>query len=549
MEKKLLLYFTFLIFSFARGQNTVGTISITEDAFDAFTLISVHNNAYLFNNCGEVVNEWNSTYPPGNSVYLLPNGNLLRAGRVSDVPSNITFGGSGGVVELYNWDGDLIWSYLHISNDFRQHHDVYPMPNGNVLILAATVMSNAEAIAAGRDPNNMSDTVLYNERIFEVEPVGTNDVNVVWEWNVKDHLIQDFDITKANFGNVSMDPGKLDINFLNGGSGGANWLHFNSIQYDENLDQIVISSRNLSEIYIIDHSTTIAESETNTGGTYGKGGDFLYRWGNPLAYKQGTLADQTLFGQHYPHYIEGGLVDAGKIIVFNNGNGRTPPFSNVEIINPPTTAPGVYAYTPNTSFGPLAAEYSYSDQSSTPSAFYSPILSSAQRLPNGNILICEGASGEIFELDSNENEVWRYVNPVSNVSGSITTQGDTAPLSNTVFRAIKYATDYPAFTGRDLTPGDPLELNPDLTPCQSLSVNDFDIVGLKVYPNPVKSNLIIETEKTIQSILIYDILGKKIEDLAGNIKTISFNDFANGMYLVKIITQDNSIITRKIIKN
>ena len=546
MKKKLLLYFTFLIFSFAQGQNTVGTISITENAFDAYTLISVHTKAYLFNNCGEVINEWNSTYPPGNSVYLLPNGNLLRAGRVIDNSSNIFFGGQGGVVELYNWDGDLIWSYLYNSNDFRQHHDIYPMPNGNVMILAATVMTELEAITAGRDPDLINDNRLYNERVFEVEPIGTNQGNVVWEWNVKDHLIQDFDIAKNNFGDVAMAPGRLDINFLNGGSGGANWLHFNSIQYDENLDQIVMSSRNLSEIYIIDHSTTIAESATSTGGTYGKGGDFLYRWGNPIAYQQGTTADRTLFGQHYPHYIENGLIDAGKLLIFNNGNGRFPAYSEVVIIDPPASTPGVYEYTPNTAYGPLAPEYSYSDQSTIPSEFNSPILSSAQRLPNGNILICEGASGEVFEIDSSENEVWRYVNPVSNSTGTVATQGDPAPGSNTLFRAIKYGNDYPAFIGRDLTPGAPIELNPDLTPCESLSVNDFDIAGLKIYPNPASNSLNIKATTIIDKIELYSVLGHKVHE-TNKTNSIDISNFDSGVYFVKIYSGNNSL-SKKIIK-
>ena len=66
-----------------------------------------------------------------------------------------------------------------------------------------------------------------------------------------DHIVQDFDATKDNFGNVSLRPEKLDINFLNGGNGSANWLHINSIYFNSVLDQIVISSRSLGEIYII----------------------------------------------------------------------------------------------------------------------------------------------------------------------------------------------------------------------------------------------------------------------------------------------------------
>ena len=121
------------------------------------------------------------------------------------------------------------------------------MPNGNILLLSATVLTADEAIQAGRDPNLLDSNELYNERIFEVQPVGTDQINVVWEWNIIDHVIQDFDNSKDNFGIVANNPGKVDINFLNDGlvdaSGNPvwdpinNWLHINAIQYDEELDQ------------------------------------------------------------------------------------------------------------------------------------------------------------------------------------------------------------------------------------------------------------------------------------------------------------------------
>ena len=67
------------------------------------------------------------------------------------------------------------------------------------------------------------------------------------------------------------------------------------------LDQIVLSNHNLSEIWIIDHSTTTLEAASHSGGNSGKGGDLLYRWGNPQAYDQGTGADQLL--NHQQHVL------------------------------------------------------------------------------------------------------------------------------------------------------------------------------------------------------------------------------------------------------
>ena len=547
MIKKLLIGLTFFIVSYTQAQNTIGTTFITEDVFEAYTLYTTNTQSYLLNNCGEVINEWSSAYLPGNAVYLLPNGNLLRAGRLADGSSNISLGGQGGIVELFDWDGNLLWSYVYSSNTFRQHHDVYPMPNGNILILAVKTITDTEAIAEGRNPSLLEDTRLYMEEIFEVEPVGTNQANVVWEWNIKDHLIQDFDNTKANFGDVSADPGKMDINFLNGGSGAENWLHFNSIQYYENFDQIVISSRNLSEILIIDHSTTTAEAATSTGGNSGKGGDFIYRWGNPQSYRQGTEADRILYGQHYPHFIADGLTDEGKIILFNNGNGRTPLFSEVMIFDPPVSNTGVYSYSPDTAYGPLTVDYNYSDQSSTPSDFYSAIVSSAQRLPNGNTLICEGRTGEFFELDSNDNMVWKYINPISNADGSSYVQTQPPPVNGLVFRAIKYAPDYPAFDGRDLTPGLPLEQNPDTSACENLSVTDFEMVDVNVYPNPTTDFINVSANNPIDKIELYSMLGKKVV-AANNTNTINVSNLDSGVYFIKLYS-GNTSTSKKIIKH
>jgi hypothetical protein len=541
MKKTLLFILMVLTYSLVNAQNTVGTISVIDNVYRGYTLFSIHKKSYLIDNCGRVVKEWNSSFTSGNAVYLLPNGNLLRAGR-EDGLSSIVFGGIGGVVELFDWDGNVIWQYTYNDDNHRQHHDVYPMPNGNVLILAATVLTNEEAVKAGRNPSITNEN-LYNEQIIEVEPIGLNNGNIVWEWNVKDHLIQDFDTSKDNFGVVKDNPQKIDVNFLNGGNGSENWLHINSMQYDENLDQIVLSSRNLSEIWIIDHSTTIVESASNKSGVYGKGGDILYRWGNPEAYKQGTSKDRMLFGQHYPHYVRNtGTIYDNKIIVFNNGFGRNPLYSEVNIFTPPTDSLGFYTYN-STKYGPTSVDYNYSSLSSTPSTFYSSIVSSAQVLPNNNILICEGGEGRIFEIDENKNIVWEYVNPVIS-SGVITSQFDASPVGNTIFRAIKYGLDYEAFIGRNLIVGDPIEKNFNLIQCNNLATNQYVFSQFNVFPNPIENTLNLSVKAN--KIELYTILGSKIKEY-NNTKQINLSEYKSGIYLLKIFLYQKNI-TRKIIK-
>ncbi len=541
LKKHVYLLFFLASTPFVWSQNTVGALTNTTDSFNGYTLFApaASTETYLINNCGEIVNQWSSAYNPGNAVYLLENGNLLRAGRIAN--PDVNFGGVGGRVELFDWDGNLLWGYDYSSTTVSQHHDVYPMPNGNVLMLAVTTMTEAEAIQAGRNPANIAQGKLFNEQILELEPSGATGANIVWEWNVKDHLIQDFDSSVDNHGVVADNPQLLDINFLGGSAGNANWLHYNSIQYNERLDQIVISSRLLNEIYIIDKSTTTAEAAGHTGGTRGKGGDFLYRWGNPIAYGQGTAADQKLFGQHYPHFIPDGLTDARKLILFNNGFSRTPSFSQIDIITPPEDSEGVYSYTTGTAYGPTVTDYTYTAPTQTD--FFSRILSSAQRLPNGNTLICDGDSGYFFEIDPSENIVWEYVNPVS--TSGILTQGDT-PTANLSFRVLRYAPDYPAFSGRDLTPGLPIEQNPDLSGCTVLGLEDNVLANTLLYPNPVNGTLQIQTESTVDKVQVFDLIGNLIRENT-NRSSIDLADLSQGLYLVKIHSEEKTT-TRKILK-
>ncbi|MFY0482391.1 aryl-sulfate sulfotransferase [Flavobacterium sp. PLA-1-15] len=548
MIKKLLLYSCLFLFSLTvKAQNTVGVMLNSEYAAEGYTLFTAHTKTFLINNCGEVIKQWNSAYTYGNSVYLLENGNLLRAGNTGT--TDIFFGGQGGVVEIFNWEGNLIWQFFYDTPQYRQHHDIYPMPNGNILILAAKVMSNAEAIQAGRNPAMLLQGTLYSEEVFEIEPTGTSTGNIVWSWDIKNHLVQDFDASKSNYGIVSDNPNKLDINFTNGMAGNSNWLHVNSIQYNPVLDQIVLSSRNLSEFWIIDHSTTTAEAATSAGGNYNKGGDILYRWGNPQAYKRGTEADRKLFGQHYVDWIDQGLQDEGKIILFNNGNGREPQFSEVYIMTPPSTAPGEYILEPGTTttYGPVAPDYIYSDTSSNPSVFNSSILSSAQRLPNGNILICEGIKGNFFEIDSEENIVWRYLSPVNSINGTIASQGGNPPAGPQVFRATKYAPDYIGLEGKNLIAGSPIELNSAANvACSDLNTIEHTLSDFKLSPNPTSSIVRIETKSEIHKIEVYNILGSKMNTII-NSKTVDLSGLESGIYLIKMFSEE-AVVTKKVIK-
>jgi hypothetical protein len=248
----------------------------------------------------------------------------------------------------------------------------------------------------------------------------------------------------------------MDVNFALDGS--ADWLHVNGLDYNADLDEILISVHNLSEIWIIDHSTTPSEAAGHTGGLRGRGGDILYRWGNPRAYRAGTTADQQLFQQHNPNWIRDGSPGTGHILIFNNGVGRLGGnYSSIVEINPPLQPDGTYTLTPGGAYGPAAPAWTYT--ASPPSSFYAANVSSAQRLPNGNTLIDNGPQGSFFEINTNAQTVWRYVCPL--VNSTPLTQGQSPPAQNQVFRATRYATDYAGLAGHDLTAHGTIELQPN----------------------------------------------------------------------------------------
>jgi len=532
---KIIFLFSFILTISVSGQNTIGVLSNSVGSLDGYTLFTAQKETYLINNCGEIVNQWTSNYNSGRAVYLLANGNLLRAANIPN-PGKIKIKGFGGRIELFNWGGDLIWEYEYSTTNVTQHHDIFPMANGNILMLAASILTYEEAIQLGRKPEYLGKE-LYNEQILELKPVGKDGAIIVWQWDIKDHLIQDFDDTKSNFGIVSDNPQRLDINFLGGSLiKNPNWLHANSIQYNNHLDQIIISIRSLSEIYIIDHSTTTAEAASSIGGKYSKGGDFLYRWGNPVAYGQGTVDDQKLFGQHYPHWITEGFIDADKIIVFNNGWNRSGKFSEIDIINPPTSSPGVYTYNTNTAYGPVNPDYIYSAPKNTD--FFSPILSSAQRLSNGNTLICEGTSGYFFEIDQSENIVWEYINPAT--SRKILIPGSDSKISaNSIFRAKKYDSEYAAFDNKTLTPKNTIEE-------KALEAIKNELSNLTSSFHKKSEILKFETNNKIDKIEIYNLSGQLVVK-EHNSKSVNLKSILSGLYLAKIYSNDIFILN-KIIK-
>lgn len=456
---------------------TVGLIESSPDAAPGYTLFTPLNSmpTYLVDLNGELVNSWMDDAPGGNSVYLLEDGSLLRCSDEGPAKGSVLIaGGDGSNVKRFDWEGNLVWNFSYNTPEHRLHHDIAPMPNGNILMIAWEYKSAAEAIQAGRDPSALASDSLWPLHIIEVEPVGATGGDIVWEWNLWDHLVQDFDPTKDNYGVVADHPGKVDVNYRRNDNG--DWIHANGIDYNEALDQIVISTPFLSEAWIINHGITSEEAA-------GPAGDLLYRWGNPQVYDRGTAADQTLFFNHDVAWVDEGLPGAGNLTVFNNGNGRPDgAYSTIEEFTPPLNGDGTYALPKGGAYGPESASMIYIADPST--SFYSSGLSGVQRLANGNTLFCKGRNsgasprgGEFYEVDPDGEVVWLYVNPVG--PSGVLTQGDDPNGLQNAFRCSRYAPDFAGFKGRDLTPTGPIELPAD-DPCPADLNGDGQVNGADV---------------------------------------------------------------------
>ena len=459
---KLFLIEISLLFSFyCFSQNTVGVIynnpELSQEGYTLFAPIS-STETYLIDNCGQVINQWSSSYTPGMCVYLLEDGSLLRACK-SKI-EGYAQAGKGGIIERRSWNNELLWSWENCWPDSCLHHDIAPLPNGNILVVKAIKKTKKQSIDAGRDTTALRDGVLWTESIIEIKPIGINDAKIVWQWNAWDHLVQDFDQNKNNFGNVASHPELLDINYNAKTIKNPDILHINSIAYHNKRDQILISLRNTNEIWIIDHSTTMQDAAKHKGGVYGHGGDILYRWGNPIIYK-GT-GKQLLDGQHDAKWIPEGQRFENMISVFNNGVGKR--LSEALIIQPPYNAKTkAFEKQKEEGFMPDTCVWSY-----TQTNLFSGRLSSIQSLENGNYLICEAAKGVFTEVTFEKDTVWKYVNPVSPIE--ILSQGCVSSSANTSFRCQKYSKNYKAFDNKIIFPKGTIEYNTILGKCKLESV-------------------------------------------------------------------------------
>ncbi len=425
------------------GPADSGVRTSSKRAAPGYTLLAPMEQqyTYLLDLDGRVAKAWRTSTRPGLSQQLTPDGVLVRGGNLELRGPFAAGQGAGGRIEALSWDGRTLWQKDFADDNQMQHHEVEVMPNGNVLAIVWERIPAVEALASGRDRRLLPDDELWPDKIVEYDPVADS---VVWEWRAWDHIVQDRDPDKPNYvEEVSSRPERLDVNYvLNGENGQADWHHINGVAYNPKRDEIVLSSRSFSEFWVIDHALTTEEAR-------GPAGDLRFRYGNPVAYGD-KAGKRQLFFQHDVEWIAPGLPGAGNLLLFNNGAPQIREFSSVDEIVPKLDENGDYVRHPDGGFSATVKRV-YPRRRGDDNCEFAAIVSSAQRLPNGNTLIAYGPQGRVLEVTPNGKVAWDYVNPYSALRPtSPRNSGAGYPIGqNWVFQVDRYPRDYGAFAGHE----------------------------------------------------------------------------------------------------
>ncbi|HRG22239.1 MAG TPA: T9SS type A sorting domain-containing protein, partial [Saprospiraceae bacterium] len=296
--------------------------------------------------------------------------------------------------------------------------------------------------------------------------------------------------------------------------------------------QILISAPIFNEIMIIDHSTTTQQAKGSVGGLGKKGGDLLFRWGNPANYRQGTAADQKLFFQHDTKWliydIPQNHPDFGKISLFNNRVTATTSWG--AILSPPWDM-YQWSYTKTGSvYGPVDFERKIIHPN--PVKQNSPITSVVQLLPNNHIFSSAGNKGYCYELDKNGELLWEYVLPYRGF-GPVSQGSILIPNDNPVFSYRRFSRDFPGFSDKDMGAKGWIELNPDSTYCERLTLTESPLdVSTIPYPNPTSDQISWTNVVSGGHVYLYDVNGIMVKSAAtrGEKQSMVVSDLPTGIY-------------------
>jgi len=432
------------------------------DVQDGYMLIQEVNDrldaqkssrTFLMDGWGKTVHTWPTPQrvPEGSVSYLMDDGNLLRTTCKFDwLDMEDQFPiGANGTIAILAPDGTVKWEWDHLEFGVEAlHHDIEMLPNGNILAICWHVISAETANSLGWAQQGLRQQIVL-DKLYEIKPdLRTGEAEIVWEWAMADHVIQNLNPDSPNFGDPAAHPEKININWpqLDAIQFNSNQLvHANSVSYSPKDDVILLSSAIFGELWAIDHSTTKDEVKGATGGRYGRGGDLIWRWGNPQTQGLGGPDEQRLFWQHDAHFQSESVLRRGEIMVFNNGMRRdadgkpdsdqicmgmiTGAYSDVIELTLPRDAEGMIQMDK-----PPVINWQFNADGNLD--IYSPFMSNAHRLPNGNTVMVQACDKRIVEVTLDGEIVMDF-----RVGGP-----------GRMYRVKKYSRDHPGITALGLQP-------------------------------------------------------------------------------------------------
>ena len=470
-----------------------------------------------------------------------------------------------------------VWTYT--ASDM--HHDLCPLPNGNVLIIVQESKTATQIQAAGGTYSGAADF----ECIKEIHPTGATTGTVVWEWHLFDHLCQDNNNTKPNYTtSYSLKPERFSVDLVTS----SDFFHMNGLDYNPTLDQIVFSSHMKNEIYVIDHSTTTAQAATSTGGNAGKGGDFLYRWGRPQNYGCTSNGNGiTLNVIHdarwvpstnslYPNYIS----------LFHNGGCSG---GHAIVLHQPPHNGYNYTYTIGQVIGPTTCV------TPTTASFSVQNMGGAQALDNGNVLIqnpgarfyeCSGSGTTYQNVSVSSTQADRLklcdvryptvsatvtntsvcVETPITLGATATSIMETSPTHSYEWTANQggFSSTSQNSTVTPITAGSytytvtvtnnvgctaSASVNVTVNACTGVEEITNEAAALTIYPNPTTGIINIKDELTIINnfdVILCNSFGEIIMQ-GTNMNTIDISSYPNGIFYLTVKTNDQDITTRKVI--
>jgi hypothetical protein len=537
--------------------------SISAQQYDGWTLYSTMGgtNTYLLDTNGTVQKTWTTTgKSTGYSSYLIPGGTLVRTVKASGV--QFTGGPICGEVEKRDYNNNVLWDFVYSTYDYCTHHDICPMPNGNVLLIAYERKTAAQVTAAGCTSYSQES---WPEKIVEVKPTGATTGTIVWEWHFWDHLVQNTNASLANYQtSIVNHPELLNVNLMNS----KDWIHMNGVDYNPMLDQITFSCHNLNEVFVIDHSTTTAEAASHSGGNSGKGGDLLYRWGKPSNYQaSGTTIINVC---HDAHWIKEGLPHANYLAYYNN-NGISTSQSCGDMFMPPVTG-----YNYSLTLGQQYLPTTYAVRQAT--GGYNSNMGNIQELPNGNRLLAQATAGVIKEFNSAGTLLWSftaagsvpkafrynscYINNAAPAIPTITENipGTLSSSSATTYQWYLNGQPVVSATNQDYVvtqDGIYVVRITDANGCVYVYsvgyhyttptgiVDAGNISGVNIYPNPSSGLFFIENSslKGEYTVAVYNSVGKLVNE-GRNVSSLDISTCASGIYYVRINSQAGILNTK-----